>query len=87
MAAEAAFQGGAFGGRNTERGEVEDSCECFFGENDVVLVIMNLGLGWVGAFVEGRSVAGGDCGGEMWDGECGEKGNRRFVVGVREDKF
>lgn len=85
MASEAVFEGGAFGGRDAESGEVEDSGEGFFVKDDVVLEMRGLGLGWVGTFVEGRSVRDYiGYGGECIDGEK----KRRFVVkSVREDEF
>jgi hypothetical protein len=91
MTTEAIFEGKAFAGRDTECGEVEDSGEDLFIEDFAVVVVVVLvmkRLGWVGDFVERRSVR--ECGG---GGECvGDDGKRvkkrRFVENVRmEEEF
>jgi hypothetical protein len=90
MTTEAIFEGKAFARRDTECGEVEDSGEDLFIEDVVVVVVVLVmrRLGWVGDFVERRSVR--ECGG---GGKCvGDDGKRvkkrRFVESVRiEEEF
>jgi hypothetical protein len=91
MTTEAIFEGKTFARRDTECGEVEDSGEDLFIEDFAVVVVVVLvmkRLGWVGDFVERRSVR--ECGG---GGECvGDDGKRveerRFVESVRmEEEF
>jgi hypothetical protein len=89
MTTEAIFEGKAFAGRDTECGEMEDSGEDLFIEDIVVVVVLVMRrLGWVGDFVERRSVR--ECGG---GGKCvGDDGKRvkkrRFVESVRiEEEF
>jgi hypothetical protein len=89
MTTEAIFEGKAFAGRDTECGEMEDSGEDLFIEDIVVVVVLVMRrLGWVGDFVEGRSVR--ECGGGgEYVGDDGKRvKKRRFVESVRmEEEF
>lgn len=78
MAAEAAFEGGAFGGGDAKGGEKEDAGEGFFPEDGVVLILGGLGLG-VGRYctlAEGGPVGERGCG-EVWDEESSFKGKSK----------